>query len=202
MGHLNLVLTPQVVMLSPRPPAYDTAEIDGVVPAALTTQYDAREVIARLVDGSELDEFKPLYATTIVTGFAHLEGIPVGILANNGILTSESALKAAHFVELCCQRRIPLLFLQNITGFMVGREAESRGIARDGAKMVAAVACANVPKVTVLIGGSYGAGNYAMCGRAYQPRFSVLVAQFAHLSDGRRASRERVGNRESGKLCR
>ena len=171
VGHLNLVSTPQVVMLSPRPPAYDTAEIDGVVPAALTTQYDAREVIARLVDGSELDEFKPLYATTIVTGFAHLEGIPVGILANNGILTSESALKAAHFVELCCQRRIPLLFLQNITGFMVGREAESRGIARDGAKMVAAVACANVPKVTVLIGGSYGAGNYAMCGRAYQPRF-------------------------------
>jgi 3-methylcrotonyl-CoA carboxylase beta subunit len=128
-------------------------------------------VIARLVDGSEFDEFKKLYATTIVTGFAHIEGIPVGIVANNGILFSESALKAAHFIELCCQRRIPLLFLQNISGFMVGRKYESGGIAKDGAKMVTAVACANVPKITVIIGGSYGAGNYGMCGRAYSPRF-------------------------------
>ncbi|MGD9828044.1 MAG: carboxyl transferase domain-containing protein [Hyphomicrobiaceae bacterium] len=154
-----------------RPPAYDPAEIDGVVPASLTTQYDAREVIARIVDGSEFDEFKKLYATTIVCGFAHIEGIPVGILANNGILYSQSALKATHFIELCCQRRIPLLFLQNITGFMVGRDVEAGGIAKDGAKMVAAVSCAAVPKITVIIGGSYGAGNYAMCGRAFRPRF-------------------------------
>jgi 3-methylcrotonyl-CoA carboxylase beta subunit len=128
-------------------------------------------VIARLVDGSELDEFKALYGTTIVTGFAHIEGLPVGVIANNGILYSESALKAAHFVELCCKRRIPLLFLQNIAGFIVGRDYEAGGIAKDGAKLVTAVACANVPKVTLIIGGSYGAGNYAMCGRAYGPRF-------------------------------
>jgi len=131
-------------------------------------------VIARLVDGSEFDEFKERYGTTIVTGFAHIEGMPVAILANNGILYSESAQKAAHFIELACQRRIPLLFLQNITGFMVGRDAEAGGIARHGAKMVTAVACANVPKITVIIGGSYGAGNYAMCGRAYGPRFLFL----------------------------
>ena len=130
-----------------------------------------REVIARLVDGSEFDEFKALYGTTLVTGFAHIEGMPVGIVANNGILFSESALKAAHFIELCCQRRVPLLFLQNIAGFMVGREYEAGGIAKDGAKMVTAVACAQVPKITVIIGGSYGAGNYGMCGRAYGPRF-------------------------------
>src|SRR6202035_1084937 len=129
------------------------------------------EVIARLVDGSEFDEFKALYGTTLVSGFAHLHGIPVGVLGNNGILFSESALKAAHFVELCCQRRVPLLFLQNIAGFMVGRDYEAGGIAKDGAKMVTAVACAQVPKLTVIIGGSYGAGNYAMCGRAYSPRF-------------------------------
>ena len=135
------------------------------------TQYDTREIIARLVDGSELDEFKRNYGTTLVTGFAAIEGLPVAILANNGILYSETAQKAAHFIELACQRRIPLLFLQNITGFMVGREAEAGGIARHGAKMVMAVACANVPKITVIIGGSYGAGNYAMCGRAYGPRF-------------------------------
>ena len=147
------------------------AELDGIVPADLKTQYDVREVIARLVDGSEFDEFKKLYGTTLVTGFAHLHGMPVGILANNGILFSESALKAAHFIELCCQRRIPLLFLQNITGFMVGREYEAGGIAKDGAKMVTAVACAQVPKITLIIGGSYGAGNYGMCGRAYRPRF-------------------------------
>ena len=134
-------------------------------------QYDAREIIARLVDASEFDEFKALYGTTLVTGFAHLSGMPVGILANNGILFSESALKAAHFIELCCQRRIPLLFLQNISGFMVGRDYEAGGIAKDGAKMVTAVACAQVPKVTLIVGGSFGAGNYGMCGRAYGPRF-------------------------------
>ena len=135
------------------------------------TQYDTREIIARLVDASEMDEFKANYAQTLVTGFAHIEGMPVAILANNGILYSETALKATHFIELACQRRIPLLFLQNITGFMVGKAAEAGGIARDGAKMVTAVACAQVPKVTVIVGGSYGAGNYAMCGRAYSPRF-------------------------------
>ena len=141
------------------------------MPADLRKQYDAREIIARLVDASEFDEFKALYGTTLVTGFAHLSGIPVGILANNGILFSESALKAAHFIELCCQRRIPLLFLQNISGFMVGRDYEAGGIAKDGAKMVTAVACAQVPKVTLIVGGSFGAGNYGMCGRAYGPRF-------------------------------
>ncbi|MEL6289012.1 MAG: carboxyl transferase domain-containing protein, partial [Pseudomonadota bacterium] len=154
-----------------RPPAIDPVTLDSVVPASLATQYDAREVIARLVDASEFDEFKPEYGTTVVAGFAHIEGHPVGILANNGILFSASARKAAHFVELCCQRQIPLLFLQNISGFMVGRDAEAGGIARDGAKMVTAVACADVPKITVLVGGSFGAGNYAMCGRAYAPRF-------------------------------
>ena len=141
------------------------------MPADTRQQYDAREIIARLVDASEFDEFKALYGTTLVTGFAHLSGIPVGILANNGILFSESALKAAHFIELCCQRRIPLLFLQNISGFMVGRDYEAGGIAKDGAKMVTAVACAQVPKITVIVGGSFGAGNYGMCGRAYGPRF-------------------------------
>ena len=153
------------------PPAYDPAELDGVVPASLMTQYDTREIIARLVDASEMDEFKANYAQTLVTGFAHIEGLPVAILANNGILYSETALKATHFIELACQRKIPLLFLQNITGFMVGKAAEAGGIAKDGAKMVTAVACAQVPKITVIIGGSYGAGNYAMCGRAYSPRF-------------------------------
>jgi 3-methylcrotonyl-CoA carboxylase beta subunit len=130
-----------------------------------------REVIARVVDASEFDEFKALYGSTLVAGFAHIHGMPIGILGNNGILFSESALKAAHFIELCCQRRIPLLFLQNIVGFMVGRDYEAGGIAKDGAKMVTAVACAQVPKITLIIGGSYGAGNYGMCGRAYGPRF-------------------------------
>lgn len=152
-------------------PHFDAGEISGIVPPTLSAQYDVREVIARLVDGSELDEFKKLYGTTIVTGFAHLYGMPVGIVANNGILFSESALKAAHFIELCAQRGIPLLFLQNISGFMVGRKYESGGIAKDGAKMVTAVACARVPKITLVIGGSFGAGNYGMCGRAYSPRF-------------------------------
>jgi 3-methylcrotonyl-CoA carboxylase beta subunit len=161
----------EIALKEPRAPAYDAAEIDGIVPASLMTQYDTREVIARLVDGSELEEFKRNYGTTLVTGFAAIEGLPVAILANNGILYSETAQKAAHFIELACQRKIPLLFLQNITGFMVGREAEAGGIARHGAKMVMAVACANVPKITVIMGGSYGAGNYAMCGRAYSPRF-------------------------------
>ncbi|MEL7302457.1 MAG: carboxyl transferase domain-containing protein, partial [Pseudomonadota bacterium] len=160
-----------VAQIAARPPKYDPAEIDGCVPSDLVTQYDIREVIARLVDASEFDEFKARFATTLVAGFAHIEGLPVAILANNGILHSETAQKAAHFIELACQRQTPLLFLQNITGFMVGRDAEASGIARHGAKMVAAVACANVPKITVLIGGSYGAGNYAMCGRGYSPRF-------------------------------
>jgi 3-methylcrotonyl-CoA carboxylase beta subunit len=165
------ITQPTLDLRASRTPAYDPSEIDGCVPASLSTQYDVREVIARLVDGSELDEFKTNFATTLVTGFAHIEGLPIAILANNGILYSETAQKAAHFIELACQRRIPLLFLQNITGFMVGRDAEAGGIARHGAKMVMAVANANVPKVTVHIGGSYGAGNYAMCGRAYSPRF-------------------------------
>jgi 3-methylcrotonyl-CoA carboxylase beta subunit len=160
--------TPPRAAIEPR---YDLSEIYGVVPANLRKPYDVREVIARLVDGSEFDEFKELYATTLVCGFAHIGGYPVGILANNGILFSESALKGTHFVEFCTREQIPLLFLQNITGFMVGKRAEAGGIAKDGAKLVTAVACAAVPKLTVIIGGSYGAGNYAMCGRAYSPRF-------------------------------
>jgi 3-methylcrotonyl-CoA carboxylase beta subunit len=154
----------------PRPPALDAGELYGVVPADARLPYDVREVIGRLVDGSLMHEFKPLYGETLVCGFAHLNGHPVGILANNGILFSESALKGTHFIELACRRRIPLVFLQNITGFMVGREYEAGGIAKDGAKLVTAVASAQVPKFTVIIGGSYGAGNYAMCGRAYGPR--------------------------------
>jgi 3-methylcrotonyl-CoA carboxylase beta subunit len=154
-----------------REPQHDPAELYGVLPASLRKPYDVREVIARLVDDSQLDEFKELYGTTLVCGFAHLGGYPIGILANNGVLFSESALKGTHFIELCAREEIPLLFLQNITGFMVGRRAEAGGIAKDGAKLVSAVACANVPKLTVIIGGSYGAGNYAMCGRAYAPRF-------------------------------
>jgi 3-methylcrotonyl-CoA carboxylase beta subunit len=153
-----------------REPRYDPQELYGVLPASLRKPYDVREVIARLVDDSELEEFKQLYGTTLVCGFAHLHGYPVGILANNGVLFSESALKGTHFIELCAREHIPLLFLQNITGFMVGRRAEAGGIAKDGAKLVTAVACAAVPKLTVIIGGSYGAGNYAMCGRAYSPR--------------------------------
>ncbi len=155
----------------PEEPLYDPAELYGVLPASFKVAYDVREVIARLVDGSRLREFKARYGTTLVCGFAHLWGYPVGIIANNGILFSESALKATHFIELCTARRIPLLFLQNITGFMVGKEYENRGIARDGAKLVHAVANAQVPKLTLLIGGSFGAGNYGMCGRAYGPRF-------------------------------
>jgi acetyl-CoA carboxylase carboxyltransferase component len=154
----------------PEEPLYDPAELGGVVPASPRRAYDVREVIARIVDGSRFSEWKALYGTTLVTGFARIHGYPVGILANNGVLFSESALKATHFVSTCCQRRVPLVFLQNITGFIVGKEYEQRGIAKDGAKMVHAVANAAVPKLTVIIGGSFGAGNYGMCGRAYQPR--------------------------------
>jgi 3-methylcrotonyl-CoA carboxylase beta subunit len=153
-----------------RPPLADPDELYDVVPVDSRSPYDVREVIARIVDGSHTHEFKAEYGTTLVTAFARIHGHPVGIVANNGILFSESALKGAHFVELCDQRGIPLVFLQNISGFMVGREYEAGGIAKDGAKMVTAVACAEVPKFTVVIGGSYGAGNYAMCGRAYSPR--------------------------------
>jgi acetyl-CoA carboxylase carboxyltransferase component len=154
----------------PEDPLYDPGELGGVVPASLRQLYDVREVIARIVDGSRLSEFKALYGATLVCGFARIMGYPVGILGNNGVLFSESALKATHFIAMCCQRRIPLVFLQNITGFIVGKEYEQRGIAKDGAKMVHAVANAEVPKLTVVIGGSFGAGNYGMCGRAYQPR--------------------------------
>ena len=155
----------------PEEPAYDAEELLGVVPADLKTPYDIREVIMRIVDGSRFDEFKPRFGETLVTGFAHLKGCPIGIIANNGVIFSEAAQKGAHFVELCSQRNIPLVFLQNITGFMVGRKYENEGIARHGAKMVTAVATTNVPKVTMVVGGSYGAGNYGMAGRAYQPRF-------------------------------
>ena len=157
-----------------REPAYPARDIYGIVPADTRQPFDVREIIARIVDGSEFDEFKALYGTSLVCGFSRLHGYPVGIVANNGILFSESAVKGAHFVELCAQRRIPLVFLQNITGFMVGKQYEAGGIARHGAKMVHAVACADVPKLTVIIGGSFGAGNYAMCGRAYDPRFMFM----------------------------
>jgi acetyl-CoA carboxylase carboxyltransferase component len=168
--NLNRPAPPPPVSRDPEPPALDGSELLGVIPRDPRQSYDVREVIARIVDGSLLHEFKALYGDTLVCGFAHVHGMPVAIIANNGILFSESALKGAHFVELAAARRIPLLFLQNITGFMVGREYEAGGIAKDGAKMVTAVACAEVPKFTVVIGGSYGAGNYAMCGRAYSPR--------------------------------
>jgi 3-methylcrotonyl-CoA carboxylase beta subunit len=171
---LNDVKHPQVELRAPQPPRYDAAELYGVVPVDLRAPYDAREIIARIVDASEFDEFKHLYATTLICGFAHIFGYPVGILANNGILFSESALKGAHFVEICSQRGIPLVFLQNITGFMVGRKYEAGGIAKDGAKLVTAVSTTSVPKFTVIVGGSYGAGNYGMCGRAYEPRFLFM----------------------------
>ncbi|SLN18347.1 carboxyl transferase domain-containing protein [Ruegeria meonggei] len=171
VGSLNRRRPQTVDWASPEDPAYDPEEILGVVPADLRTPYDIREVIARLVDGSRFDEFKPRFGETLVTGFAHVKGCPVGIIANNGVLFSEAAQKGAHFVELCSQRNIPLVFLQNITGFMVGRKYENEGIARHGAKMVTAVATTNVPKITMLVGGSFGAGNYGMAGRAYQPRF-------------------------------
>jgi len=171
VGSLNSVKRPTLDIVAPREPLHPATELYGVVPADTREPYDVRELIARLVDGSELDEFKRLYGPTLVTGFARIWGYPVGIVANNGILFSESAQKGAHFIELCDQRGIPLVFLQNITGFMVGRKYESGGIAKDGAKMVTAVATARVPKLTVIVGGSFGAGNYGMCGRAYSPRF-------------------------------
>jgi acetyl-CoA carboxylase carboxyltransferase component len=170
VGNLQGRKAPPWDILPPKPPRFDPAELYALIPRDLRHQLDAREVIGRLVDGSELDEHKERYGTTLVCGFARLLGYPVGIIANDGILFSESALKATHFIELCCARQVPLVFLQNITGFMVGREYENRGIARDGAKMVMAVANAAVPKFTVVMGGSFGAGNYAMCGRAYGPR--------------------------------
>ncbi|MBF9197870.1 carboxyl transferase domain-containing protein [Microvirga terrestris] len=171
VGTLNTRKSIDIDIADPVEPKYSIDDLDAIVPTDLKKQYDIREVIARLVDGSEFDEFKRLYGTTLVTGFARIWGMPVGIIANNGILFSESAQKGAHFIELCCQRRIPLLFLQNISGFMVGRQYEAGGIAKDGAKLVTAVACAQVPKITLLVGGSFGAGNYGMCGRAYSPRF-------------------------------
>jgi 3-methylcrotonyl-CoA carboxylase beta subunit len=163
--------TPDLNLRAAMPPKFDPAQLYGVIPQDVRAPYDVREVIARIVDGSEFHEFKALYGTTLVCGFAHIWGMPVAILANNGVLFSESAVKGAHFIELACQRRIPLLFLQNISGFMVGGRYEAEGIAKNGAKLVTAVATASVPKITVLIGGSFGAGNYGMCGRAYQPRF-------------------------------
>ena len=171
IGQLNRAKPQTVEWASVEEPAYDPDEILGVVPGDLRTPYDIREVIARVVDGSRFDEFKARFGETLVTGFAHVKGCPVGIIANNGVLFSESAQKGAHFVELCSQRGIPLVFLQNITGFMVGRKYENEGIARHGAKMVTAVACTEVPKITMLVGGSFGAGNYGMAGRAYSPRF-------------------------------
>lgn len=171
VGHLNRQKPKEMVLREVREPQFSAKELYGVIPVDTRKPFDIREVIARIVDGSEFDEFKARYGTTLVCGFAHIHGMPVGIIANNGILFSEAALKGTHFIELCCQRKIPLVFLQNITGFMVGRKYENEGIARNGAKMVTAVATANVPKLTVIIGGSFGAGNYGMCGRAFSPRF-------------------------------
>jgi 3-methylcrotonyl-CoA carboxylase beta subunit len=171
VSNLNRTRKTDLAMREVKPPKFDPQEIYGLIPTDTRKPYDVREVIARIVDNSDFDEFKKLYGETLVCGFAHLFGYPVGIIANNGILFSESALKGAHFVELCCQRKIPLIFLQNITGFMVGKKYEAGGIAKDGAKLVHAVSCAQVPKLTVLIGGSFGAGNYGMCGRAFNPRF-------------------------------
>ena len=169
--NLNASKPATLVTVAPQAPRMDAQELYGVIPVDTRKPFDVREIIARIVDASEFDEFKARYGTTLVCGFAHVEGMPVGIIANNGILFSESALKATHFIELCCQRKVPLVFLQNITGFMVGRKYENEGIARNGAKMVTAVATAAVPKFTIIIGGSFGAGNYGMCGRAYSPRF-------------------------------
>lgn len=189
----------------PQPPLYSMSELNGIIPDDPRRTYDVREVIARIVDGSEFQEFKALYGKTLVCGFAHIEGYPIGILANNGILFSESAVKGTHFIELCCQRKIPLLFLQNITGFMVGSQCEAGGIAKHGAKLVMAVACANVPKFTVIIGNSFGAGNYGMCGRAYEPRLlwswpnartAVMGGEQAAnvLADVQRSKREKQEN--------
>lgn len=174
INNLNYTKNPNVTIEPPEDPIHSLDEIYGIVGDNLKKSYDVREVIARIVDGSRFDEFKAMYGETLVTGFGRLWGYPVGIIGNNGVLFSESALKGTHFIELCCQRNIPLIFLQNITGFMVGKDAEAGGIAKNGAKMVTAVSCAKVPKFTVIIGGSYGAGNYGMCGRAYGPRFLYM----------------------------
>ena len=171
LANINKVKKHEVNKIASEEPAYDPTELYGVVPADLKTAYDVREIIARITDGSNFDEFKQHYGETLICGFAYIHGFPVGILANNGILFSESSLKGAHFIELCSKRKIPLVFLQNITGFMVGKKYENRGIAKDGAKLVTAVATTSVPKITFIIGGSFGAGNYGMCGRAYSPRF-------------------------------
>jgi 3-methylcrotonyl-CoA carboxylase beta subunit len=209
VNNLNRPKAHGLEIREPREPLHDPSELRGVVPTDLKKPYDAREVIARIVDASEFDEFKALYGTTLICGFAHIHGYPVGIVANNGVLFSESALKGAHFVELCSQRGIPLVFLQNITGFMVGRKYESGGIAKDGAKLVTAVACTRVPKFTVIVGGSFGAGNYGMCGRAYSPRFlwmwpnariSVMGGEQAAnvMAQVRRDGLERQGKEWSG----
>lgn len=171
IGHLNRKKSVSLALKPPEEPLYDPKDIYGLIPKDLRTPMDVHDIIARIVDGSRFEEFKKRYGTTLVTGFAHIHGMPVGIVANNGVLFSESAQKGAHFIELCNQRKIPLVFLQNITGFMVGKKFEQGGIAKDGAKMVTAVSCAKVPKLTVIIGGSFGAGNYGMCGRAFNPRF-------------------------------
>lgn len=174
VGHLPAAHRTTLNLQTPEPPLYDPSEIGGIVGTDLTKPFDMREILARVTDGSRFSEFKENYGQTLVTGFSHIQGMPVGILANNGILFSESALKGAHFIQLCCQRHIPLLFFQNITGFMVGKEYEAGGIAKNGAKLVTAVACAKVPKITVIMGGSFGAGNYGMCGRSYSPRFLYM----------------------------
>jgi 3-methylcrotonyl-CoA carboxylase beta subunit len=171
VGTLDVARRANIALKPSRPPKFDAKELYGIIPRDVRAPYDVHEVIARIVDGSEFHEFKSLYGASLVCGFAHIWGVPVAILANNGVLFSESALKGAHFIELACQRRTPLLFLQNVSGFMVGGKYEAGGIAKDGAKLVTAVATASVPKITVMIGGSFGAGNYAMCGRAYSPRF-------------------------------
>lgn len=206
VGSLNRAKPDTVAWAAPEDPAYDPDELFDVVPGDLRTPYDIREVIARVVDGSRFDEFKPRFGETLVTGFAHVMGCPVGIVANNGVLFSESAQKGAHFVELCSQRRIPLVFLQNITGFMVGRKYENEGIARHGAKMVTAVATTSVPKITVIVGGSFGAGNYGMAGRAYQPRFmwswpnSRISVMGGAQAAGVLATVKRDGIERSGKM--
>jgi 3-methylcrotonyl-CoA carboxylase beta subunit len=205
VGTLPPAAEPPWERIASRPPAEDPEGILDVVPLDTRTPYDVRDVLRRIVDGSELQEFKELYGTTVVCAFAHLDGHPVGVIANNGILFSESALKAAHFIELCDRRGIPLLFVQNISGFMVGRDYESRGIAKDGAKLVTAVSCARVPKLTVVIGGSFGAGNYGMCGRAYSPCFLFMWpnARISVMGGEQAATVMReVGQEETGALLR
>ncbi len=197
IANLNRVKRHGLELKEPRAPLYDPAEIYGIVSADPRQPYDVREIIARIVDASEFDEFKPLYGATLVTGFAHIWGYPVGIVANNGVLFSESSLKGAHFIELCSQRGIPLVFLQNITGFMVGKKYESGGIAKDGAKMVTAVSCAAVPKFTAIIGNSFGAGNYGMCGPRLRSALPLDVAECKDRRHGRRASLQCAGPGEA-----